>query len=76
LGYLTKGVGFLDTLSATAVYHDFRSDRLNLHYGSEIDMQLQGKWQRITGLLEYADYAADRFATTTRKLWLEIDYTW
>jgi hypothetical protein len=76
LGYLTKGLGMLDTFSATAVYHDFRSDRLNLHYGSEIDLLLQAKWQRFTGLVKFADYAADRFATTTRKLWLELGYVW
>ncbi len=76
LGYLAKHVGILDVVSATAVYHDFSSDRLDLHYGSEIDLQLQSKWQRFSGLLKFADYAADRLAASTRKLWLEVDYIW
>ena len=28
------------------------------------------------GLVKFADYAADQFATTTRKVWLELDYIW
>jgi hypothetical protein len=75
-GWLAQKVGFLDSLGATAVYHDFSSSRLNSHYGSEIDLLLQGRFQRFTGLLKFADYAADRFATSTRKLWLELDYVW
>jgi len=76
LGYLKKGFASLDTLSATVVYHDFRSDRLNLDYGSEIDLQLQAKWHRFSGLLKYADYRAERFATDTSKYWAEINYVW
>ena len=75
-GYLTKGVGALDTLSATAVYHSFKSERLGIDYGSEVDLQLQAKLARWSGLLKYAEYNADRFATDTTKYWLEIDYTW
>ena len=46
----------------------------HVHYGSEIDLQLQGTWRRLTGLVKLADYSADRYATHTRKLWLEMDY--
>lgn len=76
LGYLKKGVAGLDTLSATVVYHDFRSDRLNLNYGSEIDLQLQAKWRRFNALLKYADYSASAFATDTSKYWAEVNYVW
>jgi hypothetical protein len=76
LGYLKKGFAALDTLSATLVYHEFRSDRLNLDYGSEIDLQLQAKWHRFSGLLKYADYRAETFATDTAKYWAEINYVW
>jgi hypothetical protein len=76
LGYLKKGVGALDTFSATVVYHDFRSDRLNLDYGSEIDVQLSAKWHRFSGLLKYASYDASTFATDTSKYWAEISYVW
>ena len=76
LGYLTKGVAGLDTLSFNAVYHDFRSDRLNLDYGSEVDLQLSAKWHRFSGLLKYASYDAQSFATDTGKYWAEISYVW
>ena len=81
LGFLTKGVWVLDTLSATAVYHDYESQRLSIDYGSEVDLQLQGKWQRFTGTLKYADYSAAQttpitVARDTRKWWAQIDFVW
>jgi hypothetical protein len=76
LGYTTKGLAMLDTLSASAVYHEFRSERLGIDYGSEVDLQVQAKWQRFTGLLKYAGYEARRFATDTTKYWLEVGYVW
>jgi hypothetical protein len=76
LGYTRKGLGVLDTVSANAVYHEFTSNRLDLDYGSEIDLQVQAKYQRFNLLLKYADYRADRFATDTSKYWLQVDYVW
>jgi hypothetical protein len=76
LGLLVKAFAGLESLAASATYHDFSAARLGRHYGSEIDLQLQGKWRRFTGLLKFADYAADQFATTTRKVWVELDYLW
>ena len=76
LGYTKKGLGILDTLTANAVYHKFDSNRLNLDYGSEVDLQVQAKYQRFNLLLKYADYNADRFATDTNKYWMELDYVW
>jgi hypothetical protein len=76
LGYTTKGVGVLETLTANAVYHQFDSDRLNIDYGSEIDLQLQAKWRRFNFLLKYADYNAKTFATDTSKYWVQLDYVW
>ena len=76
LGYTKKGLGILDTLTANAVYHKFDSNRLNLDYGSEMDLQVQAKYQRFNLLLKYADYNADRFATDTNKYWMELDYVW
>jgi hypothetical protein len=75
-GYTKKGLGILDTVSATAVYHDFNSDRLGIDYGSEVDLQLTAKYRRFNLLLKYADYNADTFATDTDKYWLQIDYVW
>jgi hypothetical protein len=75
-GYTKKGLAMLDTISATAVYHDFNSDRLSIDYGSEVDLQLTAKYRRFNLLLKYADYNADRFATDTDKYWLQVDYVW
>jgi hypothetical protein len=58
------------------VYHEFRSERLDIDYGSEVDLQVQAKWRRFTGLLKYAGYDARRLATDTTKYWLEIGYVW
>jgi hypothetical protein len=76
LGYTAKSIMGLDSLGLMTVYHDFRSDHLDQHYGSEIDLQLQGKWRRFIGLVKFADYSAEKFATSTRKFWLEVDYVW
>jgi hypothetical protein len=79
-GYQRKGFGPLDTFSLTASWHDFDSERAGINYGSELDVQLQGKYHRFTGTLKYADYdaAASTPAThrDTRKLWAQIDFVW
>lgn len=75
-GWLKKGVGPLDTLSATASYHDYRSARLNQKYGSEVNLLFQAKYRRFTGMLKYADYSADGLFTDTKKIWAQIEYIW
>jgi hypothetical protein len=74
LGYARKKTGPLDALSAVATYHWFKSDRLGLDYGTEIDLQLQLKLKGYTFIAKYADYSADTFATDTRKVWFQIEY--
>ena len=74
VGYGWKQPGFLDTLSATAVYHDFGSDRGGVHYGTEGDLMLLGKWRRYSAMVAYADYSRDHLGANSRKLWLEVDY--
>ena len=74
VSYAWKSVGFLDTLAATAVYHDFGSDRLDIHYGTEGNLMLLGKWRRYGAMIAYADYARDQFGASTRRLWVEGDY--
>jgi hypothetical protein len=76
LGYSTRGVGMLDTLTATAMYHLFEAERGALDYGSELNFQIQGKWRRFNGTLKYADYDAKRFATDTKKFWAQVDFVW
>jgi hypothetical protein len=77
-----KGVAGLDTLALSAVWHDYRSERLDLGYGGEWDGQLVGKWRRFTGTLKYANYATGRDSATvagfgdTRKFWAQLEYLW
>ena len=73
-GYTVTKVGPFASVSALAVYHDFKSDRGGFDYGSEIDLQLLAKFEKYVLTLKYADYNADSFATDTSKLWVSVDY--
>ncbi len=74
-GWAWKQVGTLKNVSVQAIYHRFESDRLVRHYGNEIDLLAQAKLGRTVASVRYADYDADLFATNTRKLWLQLDWT-
>ena len=81
VGYLAKGVAMLDTLSATVVYHNFKSERLSQDLGDELDLQLQAKYQRFVGLLKVALYEAHEGQTPaayqdTTKFWAQLEYVW
>lgn len=81
VGYLAKGVAMLDTLSATVVYRNFESERLSQDLGDEVDLQLQGKYQRFVGLLKVALYEAHEGQTPaayrdTTKFWAQLEYVW
>lgn len=73
-GVARKNVMGLDSLGANVVYHDFESARLGIHYGNETDLQVQGKWHHLSGLLKYASYRAQSFATDTAKYWVQVEY--
>jgi hypothetical protein len=78
-GLQKKGVGPLETLGLTMSWHDFDSGRMSINYGHELDVQLQGKYRRFTGIVKYADYnaaASTPMVTDTSKLWVEVGYTW
>lgn len=79
-GLAMKGVGFLETLSATLAYHDFVSERLGVDYGDEVNLQVQARRGRITGTLKYADYSAASSTPAavrdTSKLWAQVDFVW
>jgi hypothetical protein len=32
------------------------------------------KWHSVTGVIKYAAYDAQAFATDTRKFWLQVEY--
>jgi hypothetical protein len=78
--YSRKGVGPLDTVAFTAVWHDFQSQRLSIDYGTELDLQLQARYRRFTGTLKYADYEAATSTPAavrdTSKFWAQLDFTW
>ncbi|TVV75116.1 hypothetical protein [Sphingomonas solaris] len=73
-GYAFKKVGPIDLLSFQATYHRFRSDRLDIRYGNEIDLLASAKLGKYVVSARYADYDAKRFATDTKKLWLSVDW--
>ncbi len=74
-GWGWKALGPLKAVTLSAVWHRFESDRLARHYGDELDLLAQARIGRTTAGIRYADYRADRFATDTRKLWLQLDWT-
>ncbi|MBO9376310.1 hypothetical protein GG804_05990 [Sphingomonas histidinilytica] len=67
--------GAFDLISIQAAWHRFDSDRLHLRYGDELDLLVTAKLGRTTLGARYADYRAKRFATDTRKFWLQADWT-
>ncbi|HEY5808755.1 MAG TPA: hypothetical protein VIT67_12335 [Povalibacter sp.] len=73
---LFKKVGPLETLSGTVSYHQFDAERTSIDYGSEINLQVQAKWQKFQATVKYADYAADRLFTDTTKFWVQLEYIW
>ncbi len=57
-------------------YHRYASDPLSSNYGCEWNVQAALKIRkRPYALRKYADYRAEAFATDTRKLWFELDYS-
>ena len=69
-------VAGLDAVNAEVTYHRFASDRLSIAYGSEWDAAISAKRGRWTATAKLADYRADRFATDTRKFWLQLDWAY
>lgn len=75
-GYGWKKIAGLDAINALAVYHRFDSDRLSQHYGNEWDAMVAAKKGRWTVTAKFASYAADTFATDTKKLWLQLEWVY
>ncbi|MGN6376358.1 MAG: alginate export family protein [Sphingomonas sp.] len=70
-----KLIGF-DSLALQADWHRFDSDRNNRHYGDEIDLLAAATKGRTQVSARFARYLADRFATDTSKVWLEVDWAY
>lgn len=63
----------LNGLKLVVVYHDFNSQVGDLNYGTEFDVLISKKINKTFSVsLKYADYAADGFASDTRKIWFTI----
>lgn len=76
IGYTLPKLGKMGALGLLVTYHRYDSDLLSIDYGSEWNAQATLKInKRLSALVKYADYDADTFATDTRKLWLQVDYT-
>lgn len=74
-GWGWKALGPLKAVTLSATWHRFDSDRVSRRYGEEVDLLAQARIGRTTAGIRYADYRADSFATDTRKLWLQLDWT-
>jgi hypothetical protein len=73
-GWTAKSIGPLESLAATVVWHEYRADATSLRYGEELNLQLQAKRGRFTGLVKYADYRARGLLTDTSRLWLQVEF--
>jgi hypothetical protein len=76
LAYSLPSLGAFKSFTAQASFHRFESDRMVRHYGNELDLLVSGKLARYTLAARFAGYDADRFATRTRKFWLQLDWVY
>ncbi len=72
---LGKKIPVLGGVTAEVSYHDFKSNKANIDYGSEWDAQLGFKIAPIGVTVKYANYNAASFGTDTQKLWLDLSYS-
>lgn len=74
-GYGWKQIGPLTGVALAATWHRFDSDRLDQHYGNEIDLLASAKAGMTALSLRYAHYDAKAMATDTDKLWVQADWS-
>ncbi|MBB4640899.1 alginate export family protein [Rhizorhapis suberifaciens] len=79
IGYSVKKKGPFDVIGLTATYHRFDSDRLDINYGDEIDVQLLAKVKKYTFTLKYADYQREGISSftgdaDTKKFWASVEW--
>jgi len=71
--YDSGKIGFLDSLSALAVYHDYSAEDSSRNLGNEINAGVFAKLhKRFKVSLEYADFDAEDFSTDAEKIWLTL----
>jgi hypothetical protein len=81
VSYTLQKASVFDALSATVVYHEYSTQRLDADLGTEVNAQLQAKVKRFSGLIKYAAYEAHEGRTPavyqdTTKLWVQLEYVW
>ncbi|MBO9518886.1 MAG: alginate export family protein [Porphyrobacter sp.] len=74
LGYTVKEAGPFQAINLAATWHRFDSDRLDRHYGDELDLVLSARHGPFLAAVRYAGYQAESFATDTDKLWLTLEW--
>lgn len=71
-----KASGKLGKLGLTAIWHDLKSAKKNVDYGTELNLVASYPLANKLGLLvKYASYDADELATDTSKLWAMLNLT-
>jgi hypothetical protein len=60
-------------LTANVIYHEFRSDIGNVKFGTEWDASLAFKTKKVSWLVKYANYNANRFGVDRQILWLQTE---
>ncbi|MEP7350688.1 MAG: alginate export family protein [Sphingorhabdus sp.] len=73
-GYTKPKVGPFDSVAFTGAFHNYKSDRLGVHYGNEMNAQFVAKMKKYTFILKVADYQAKAFATDTQKFWASVEW--
>ncbi|MFT4055252.1 MAG: hypothetical protein QM681_12165 [Novosphingobium sp.] len=73
-GYGAKQIGALSAVTLQATWYRFDSDRLDQHYGNEINLLASAKLRKTTIALRYAHYDARAMATDTDKVWVQFDW--
>jgi len=69
-----KAVTKVAGMKLVGVYHDFSSDEGSVDYGTELDVVLVKPINKtFKGILKFADYSADTFATDTQKIWIALE---
>lgn len=73
-GYTKPKVGPFDSIAFAGAFHNYKSDRLGVDYGNEMNAQFVAKMKKYTFILKVADYQAKAFATDTKKIWASVEW--
>lgn len=66
----------LPGLNALVSYHSYKSDFGSIKYGQEWNAQIGFKVRKTDVLLKFADYDADLFGVDTRKIWVQLGWSY